>query len=427
MIETRFLVADHLVPATALHAALGRLAGRGWRAALLAARQAVLESAKVTQPFASAALLAAGETEPLGDMLFRGDELFYVITKPKGRTAWRPATAPPAAGSEKPELEIGLISPARVSTSSRLAEFGANLAEALRASGLEDELTWRRPAAARMESLRQAAEWEPARATLQEFERAEAAMEPVARQLLERLEREGFARVAALCAGAEAESASAALANLARAGLVRRDLLISCHLSGRPLLLLTSPEQKSNAAVQQRQCPDCGLGLGDETIEEVAQPLITTAQQHSWPLVWLSERLNRLGMLSLLWWRAPDEWSPLGVVAGEFAGQTWLWAISSQRVDEDEVRALDRLRRRFNFDRLGVIALGGFAPAARRSLEIARPPALLAGSWKDADEVLETSLREAALRYAALRLSPLESAAGFPILATLRVLYSHPS
>ncbi|MGH9543263.1 MAG: hypothetical protein ACRD2H_15455 [Terriglobales bacterium] len=435
MIETQFLVADRLLPAPELHAALGRLAASGWRAALAAARQAFLESAHVSQPFAAAAALLPGASgdDPrppaAGDLLFRGDDLFYVITKPRGRATWRPpaaaAPAPPEAAINTPELEIGLISPTRSSASSRLADFAARVTEALRQGGGAAELAWRRPAIARLEALRGRGEWRPPRASLADFERAQVAVQPLARHLLERLQQEGFAREADLLATADPEPMRLTLAGLQGAQLIRRDWLIRCHLSRRPLLLLAAPAQQQSEAVMARQCPDCGLGFGDETLEAViqAQPA-ASGETPPWPLLWLSEHLNRLGTLGLLWHREAPELAPWRIAAGEFAGRVWAWAVAAQPVEEDQARALDRLRRRFALERLGVIALAGLGAAARAWFAAAQPPAVVAESFAAAEPLLESTLGDAALRYAAARLRPLEDSAGFPLMATLRALYA---
>jgi hypothetical protein len=72
--------------------------------------------------------------------------------------------------------------------------------------------------------------------------------------------------------GATAES----LVNrLAGAGLLRREILISCRKVGRALFSLPSPEALSVITASSAVCSECGASLADEKVEDLVKPTET--------------------------------------------------------------------------------------------------------------------------------------------------------
>jgi hypothetical protein len=72
----------------------------------------------------------------------------------------------------------------------------------------------------------------------------------------------------------EATNASAefSLDNLLEAGLLRREVLISCRKSGHTLFSLPSADALAVVTISQARCSVCGAAIADEKVEEVFAP-----------------------------------------------------------------------------------------------------------------------------------------------------------
>jgi hypothetical protein len=101
-----------------------------------------------------------------------------------------------------------------------------------------------------------------------------------------------------LRAGEGIESIPDALLNrFTSAGLVRREILVSCRKAGRALFRLPSPD--ALAVLGNAICSECGASVGDEKAEEIVVPtsLTTTLlQDSSWLTTHLRAVLTRLGI-----------------------------------------------------------------------------------------------------------------------------------
>ncbi|MFN2597716.1 MAG: hypothetical protein ABR563_11080 [Pyrinomonadaceae bacterium] len=89
----------------------------------------------------------------------------------------------------------------------------------------------------------------------------------------------------------------ALLTRFAGAGLVRREILVSCRKAGRALFRLPSPD--ALAVLGTAVCSECGASVGDEKAEEIVVPtsLTTTLlQDSSWLTTHLRAILSKLGV-----------------------------------------------------------------------------------------------------------------------------------
>lgn len=89
----------------------------------------------------------------------------------------------------------------------------------------------------------------------------------------------------------------ALLERFASAGLVRREMLVSCRKAGRALFRLPSPD--ALAVLGGAICSECGASVGDEKAEEIVVPtsLTTTLlQDSSWLTTHLRAVVTRLGI-----------------------------------------------------------------------------------------------------------------------------------
>ena len=122
-----------------------------------------------------------------------------------------------------------------------------------------------------------------------------------ARQVLRRLvevQKEG--RGAAALVGGEGEGVSESLLDrLAGAGLVKREVLVSCRKGGRPLFRLPSPDALGVLNASNAICTECGAAIADEKADEISVPtsLTTTLlQDGSWLTTHLRSILGKLGL-----------------------------------------------------------------------------------------------------------------------------------
>jgi hypothetical protein len=87
------------------------------------------------------------------------------------------------------------------------------------------------------------------------------------------------------------------LRRFTEAGLVRREILVSCRKAGRALFRLPSPD--ALAVLGNAVCSECGASVADEQAEEVVVPtsLTTTLlQDSSWLTTHLRAILSKLGL-----------------------------------------------------------------------------------------------------------------------------------
>jgi hypothetical protein len=166
-----------------------------------------------------------------------------------------------------------------------------------------------------------------------------------ARQVLRRLvEAQQEGRGAASLVGSEAVSESL-LTRLAGAGLVKREVLVSCRKDGRPLFRLPSPDALGVLNASNAICTECGATIADEKADEITVPtsLTTTLlQDGSWLTTHLRSILVKLGL--------PEEQIVARPVSGEgesramahVAGETFLFLLrDGDWTATDARRALD--------------------------------------------------------------------------------------
>lgn len=91
------------------------------------------------------------------------------------------------------------------------------------------------------------------------------------------------------------------LGRFAEAGLIRREILVSCRKDGRALFRLPSPDALS--VLSNAICSECGASIADEKAEEIIVPtsLVSTLLQDSaWLTTHLRAILSKQGI--------PEEW-----------------------------------------------------------------------------------------------------------------------
>lgn len=122
-----------------------------------------------------------------------------------------------------------------------------------------------------------------------------------ARRLLHRIrESQSEGRVSEILSGAESEAATASLINrMAEAGLLRREVLVSCRKTNRSLFRLPSPDALGVITASNAMCSECGTAIADEKIEDLVKPTETAAQlleDSSWLTTRIYSTLREIGI-----------------------------------------------------------------------------------------------------------------------------------
>ncbi|MGB9181895.1 MAG: hypothetical protein WCB68_21880 [Pyrinomonadaceae bacterium] len=142
---------------------------------------------------------------------------------------------------------------------------------------------------------------ERADATLERVRALEILEDAEARRWLRRIREAHLeGRVADLLADETSELNSKSLINrMSDAGLVRREVLVSCRKVGRALFRLPSPDALSVITASRATCSECGAAIADEKVEELIAPTEATStllEDGSWLAHRLRIALNELGV-----------------------------------------------------------------------------------------------------------------------------------
>ncbi|MGB8507318.1 MAG: hypothetical protein WCD76_02845, partial [Pyrinomonadaceae bacterium] len=123
-----------------------------------------------------------------------------------------------------------------------------------------------------------------------------------ARHFLQRLgEAHAGGRVAEMLnsSGGQGPAQESLVAKLAGAGLVRRELLVSCRKDGRSLFRLPSPDALAIITASNAVCSECGSAVADERAEELVTPTPTATsmmKDGAWLLTSFRAALLELGI-----------------------------------------------------------------------------------------------------------------------------------
>ena len=121
-----------------------------------------------------------------------------------------------------------------------------------------------------------------------------------ARGFLQRLgEAHADGRGAEMLAGGRGAEQEALVARLAGAGLVRREVQVSCRKDGHSIFRLPSPEALAIVTASNAVCSECGSAVADERAEELVTPTplaSTLLKDSAWLLSSLRSILAGLGV-----------------------------------------------------------------------------------------------------------------------------------
>lgn len=122
-----------------------------------------------------------------------------------------------------------------------------------------------------------------------------------ARRLLRRIsESQTEGRISEIVSGVENEAVVVSLINrMADAGLLRREVQVSCRKKGRSLFRLPSPDALNVITASNATCSECGTAIADEKIEDLVKPTETAAElleDGSWLASRVVASLRELGV-----------------------------------------------------------------------------------------------------------------------------------
>jgi hypothetical protein len=122
-----------------------------------------------------------------------------------------------------------------------------------------------------------------------------------ARRLLRRIrESQTEGSISEIVAGVENEAATVSLINrMADAGLLRREVQVSCRKKGRSLFRLPSPDALNVITASNATCSECGTAIADERIEDLVKPTEMAAElleDGSWLASRVQASLRELGV-----------------------------------------------------------------------------------------------------------------------------------
>src|SRR5215213_8649587 len=121
------------------------------------------------------------------------------------------------------------------------------------------------------------------------------------RRLMRRVtESQAEGRVSEVLANAEDEATAASLIRrMADAGLLRREVLVSCRKKSRPIFRLPSPDALNVITATSAVCSECGTAIADEKIEDLVKPTEAASrmlEDGSWLLSRVHNTLRELGV-----------------------------------------------------------------------------------------------------------------------------------
>lgn len=129
--------------------------------------------------------------------------------------------------------------------------------------------------------------------------------DPETRRFLRRvIEAQAEGRIAQILSQNEEGGASVSLINrLSDAGLLQREVSVSCRQVGRSLFRLPSPDTLAVITGSNAVCSECGAQIADEKIEELIAPTARAAallSEGSWLSAQLRAALRKLGVTDAL-------------------------------------------------------------------------------------------------------------------------------
>src|SRR2546423_2398031 len=249
-----------------------------------------------------------------------------------------------------------------------------------------------------------------------------------ARSLLQRLsEARAEGRVAEMLAVGGEPDKESLVARLAGAGLVRREVQVSCRKSGRSLFRLPSPDALAIMTASNAVCSECGATVADERAEELVTPTplaSTMLKDGAWLLSSLRSMLGGLGIPERETASRPANEEAEAQILANVSGEPFLFVLRDGDFTAAHARRALEGETEAHASRLVVVATGKIQDEARARLREHARRRSRAGSdtevvFIEGLDSASTELRQAVERVSqealARELYELDSSAGFNV------------
>lgn len=136
---------------------------------------------------------------------------------------------------------------------------------------------------------------------------------------------EGYA--SKLLTGDTSGSSASSIGRLEDAGLVEREVQVSCRKTGHALFRLPTPHALAVVTVSDATCSECGSAVADERVEEVISPTRLAAsllEDGTWLISRLHNILRELGIPESEIAVGPSEGEGYGQMMANISGQSFL-------------------------------------------------------------------------------------------------------
>lgn len=295
MLSVKSRVAERGVDAQARAFVLDKLQEKGFTPLIRVMRhsafeQALLGADRVREMERLMSAWAEGEPDAVyvrGDLFNFETHTFFLIFGDEGAAERLRAGVVHTADTEEPERKLEAFCRNVEDAVGVTTQGGGDDDEAEPDAGAAKDFVWRSGEVAAPESFARFASTAAGDAgetqvgghraeTAERLRAVEALEDADARKLLRRLSEakaEGRTSEMLLGAGRGGEALPESLVvRLAGAGLVRRELLISCRKAGRSLFRLPSADALAVMTASGAVCSECGAAVADERAEELATP-----------------------------------------------------------------------------------------------------------------------------------------------------------
>ena len=147
-------------------------------------------------------------------------------------------------------------------------------------------------------------------------------------------------------AEAEGGAESQLVGRLSEAGLLRREVVVSCRKVGRSLFRLPSPDALSVITSSNATCSECGASIADEKVDELIVPTDTAStllENGSWLSTRLYSVLRSLGLPESKISLGPQTTDGEINMMADICGETFLFVLRDGELTAAHARrALDR-------------------------------------------------------------------------------------
>jgi hypothetical protein len=302
-----------------------------------------------------------------------------------------------------------------------------------RDSTASEYVMWRAPEVQTPQAFKAAADATdaPAPRSAGSAERARASEileDAAARGFLRRLgEAQADGRVPEMLSGGRGPEQEALVANLAGAGLVRREVQVSCRKDGRSLFRLPSAEALAIVTASNAVCSECGSAVADERAEELVTPTPLASslmKDGAWLLNSLRTILEGLGVSEAQTAPLPSADEGTAQVLASVCGEPFLFVMRDGDFTAAHARRAIEGEAETHATRTVVVAAGKVQDEARSRLrEHARRRArggtetevVFVEGWEHAADELRPLVERVSEEALARELYELDSDAGFNV------------